>query len=51
MSTPEVPSGGGPLLPTDAGAPVDDGPSADEVAGGGDEGADEGEQAGGAQGA
>ena len=31
MSTPEIPAGGGPVLPTDAGAPVDSGPEQDAV--------------------
>ena len=30
MSTPEIPAGGGPVLPTDAGAPVDSGPQQDD---------------------
>ena len=41
MSTPEVPAGGGPVLPTDAGAPVDSGPSpAEQEPGDGDDGQD-----------
>jgi len=46
MSTPEVPAGGGPVLPTDAGAPVDSGPSTGEEQPAQDGGA----QDGGAQG-